>query len=366
MFKFHNESGRSMVEMLGTLAIMGLLSIGVISGYTTAMNNHKANEALNDAKRLAMMISSQRMLGQNGTLSESERGNFQFDDTNRDKIVLTIQNIPDGVINKLNKMKEDLQIADIIVNGNNVTFEFSNDLSPRTGSSDDGQGGNQGGQGEAPANYDNDQDACETANYVYCPATKQCLEAGSDCPCPINLSGVDSSCVDESSGTCKLKPAGSACSLDMSNLLYGVPFNGQCNKNGRCLTESKDACEALGEDWIPMWLPSGHCCVSGTSFDAANNFIPTQECCEAETRDGNYTGGGWWIGSECCGGPYKIEGGVTEGCCEAWDGTYFEKDGNGLGYGHSEAICCDSDGNMIGMWGKIEEYELCAQLMNVE
>ena len=31
-----NESGRSMVEMLGVLAIIGVLSVGGIAGYTTA------------------------------------------------------------------------------------------------------------------------------------------------------------------------------------------------------------------------------------------------------------------------------------------------------------------------------------------
>jgi len=46
MLKFNrkNESGRSMVEMLGVLAIIGVLSVMGISGYTTAMRSHKANE----------------------------------------------------------------------------------------------------------------------------------------------------------------------------------------------------------------------------------------------------------------------------------------------------------------------------------
>ncbi len=40
----NNESGRSMVEMLGVLAIIGVLSVGGIAGYRTAMDRHKANE----------------------------------------------------------------------------------------------------------------------------------------------------------------------------------------------------------------------------------------------------------------------------------------------------------------------------------
>ena len=41
-----NESGRSMVEMLGVLAIIGVLSIGGIAGYTMAMNRYRANEVI--------------------------------------------------------------------------------------------------------------------------------------------------------------------------------------------------------------------------------------------------------------------------------------------------------------------------------
>ena len=44
-----NESGRSMVEMLGVLAIIGVLSVGGIAGYTMAMNKYRANEIANAA-----------------------------------------------------------------------------------------------------------------------------------------------------------------------------------------------------------------------------------------------------------------------------------------------------------------------------
>ena len=37
------EYGRSMIEMLGVLAIIGVLSIGGLAGYTMAMNRHRAN-----------------------------------------------------------------------------------------------------------------------------------------------------------------------------------------------------------------------------------------------------------------------------------------------------------------------------------
>ena len=39
-----NENGRSMIEMLGVLAIVGVLSVGGIAGYGKAMQNFKINK----------------------------------------------------------------------------------------------------------------------------------------------------------------------------------------------------------------------------------------------------------------------------------------------------------------------------------
>ena len=53
--KVQKEQGRSMVEMLGVLAIIGVLSIGGIAGYTMAMNRYKANQILDLASKLSVM-----------------------------------------------------------------------------------------------------------------------------------------------------------------------------------------------------------------------------------------------------------------------------------------------------------------------
>ena len=48
------EQGRSMVEMLGVLAIIGVLSIGAIAGYTMAMNRYRANEIIDLGAKLSV------------------------------------------------------------------------------------------------------------------------------------------------------------------------------------------------------------------------------------------------------------------------------------------------------------------------
>ena len=53
------ESGRSMVEMLGTLAIMGVLAVGGVMGYKYAMDKYRANETINELTIRVMGLMSQ-------------------------------------------------------------------------------------------------------------------------------------------------------------------------------------------------------------------------------------------------------------------------------------------------------------------
>ena len=53
------EQGRSMVEMLGTLAIMGVLSIGGIAGYNYAIDKYRANETIDELNSRAIVYATQ-------------------------------------------------------------------------------------------------------------------------------------------------------------------------------------------------------------------------------------------------------------------------------------------------------------------
>ena len=50
------QSGRSMVEMLGVLAIIGVLSIGGIAGYTLSMRRHRANQIVDAVNKYALIV----------------------------------------------------------------------------------------------------------------------------------------------------------------------------------------------------------------------------------------------------------------------------------------------------------------------
>lgn len=51
-----NEQGRSMIEMLGVLAIVGVLSVGGIAGYSKAMNKFKTNKAIDQVNMIGTAI----------------------------------------------------------------------------------------------------------------------------------------------------------------------------------------------------------------------------------------------------------------------------------------------------------------------
>ena len=51
-----SQSGRSMVEMLGVLAIIGVLSVGGIAGYSLSMRRHRANQVVDIASKFAVVV----------------------------------------------------------------------------------------------------------------------------------------------------------------------------------------------------------------------------------------------------------------------------------------------------------------------
>ena len=50
---YDNENGRSMIEMLGVLAIIGVLSVGGIAGYSKAMMRYRVNKTIDQITYMA-------------------------------------------------------------------------------------------------------------------------------------------------------------------------------------------------------------------------------------------------------------------------------------------------------------------------
>ena len=138
--KADSESGRSMVETLGVLAIMGVLAIGGIAGYRYAVDKYNANEILNEVRKRAVMVSQQRILnqpidlseygdntiqGHTVTTTESYNGSASF-------FALTVLGVEKDICNQV--IKEKIQfvveekVGEVVVEENTTCAEGNNDI----------------------------------------------------------------------------------------------------------------------------------------------------------------------------------------------------------------------------------------------
>ena len=120
------DTGRSMVEMLGTLAIVGVLSIAGIAGYRYAMDKYRANETIDELNKRAVVYATQVLnneIRSGETLSNGEFGDktaLGYDvEANKsyypDEFEVTLSNYPSEVCRDI--LKNYMIPYQIIVSG---------------------------------------------------------------------------------------------------------------------------------------------------------------------------------------------------------------------------------------------------------
>ena len=94
-----SESGRSMVEMLGVLAIIGVLSVGGIAGYSLSMRRHRANGVVDLASKYALVtysVCQQKVM--NREVSDVSKCHFCTMESSDGEIYLPFKNAGIGAI----------------------------------------------------------------------------------------------------------------------------------------------------------------------------------------------------------------------------------------------------------------------------
>ena len=112
-----SQSGRSMVEMLGTLAIIGVLSIGGIAGYSYGMDKYRANETINDI--MLKMVDLMSTANQNGvpdSTSWSAENPIGYPvsfvtDIPSDRYGIQLQNVPSRVCKMVGDALKNMAIV---------------------------------------------------------------------------------------------------------------------------------------------------------------------------------------------------------------------------------------------------------------
>ena len=318
------QEGRSMVEMLGVLAVIGVISIGGIAGYRMAMNRYQANQIANeinlmrtDAKmkvaRGVELLLGEPYDGEDGHLNFNANYGVtvKFEEIGTDTpgetetgYSFTLSNIPEGVCKPLVTLLDNMDdTAALEINGkdyettenpcdneeNEVVVAFSTkDLGVSGGGNSDPEVTDPD-QGDEPQECDpetcpgtcNDEGVCECPEGSHLKGD-ECVSCsggkvwdGNDCSCPAGAEksedGEECACSTEKphwTGTeCTACPEGSKWNSE----------TGECEcEDGKVWKESKNGCvEIAGEcesnadcgpgEYCYMYL--GYQCYDDKEFD---------------------------------------------------------------------------------------------------
>lgn len=322
------ESGRSMVEMLGVLAIVGVLSIGGIVGYQYSMTKRAANELANDLWIEAVNLSVQALQKNNELKIASPKtsGGYDVDafyiDDNKNAFEITVDGVPYDVCQQVLNMSWSTppNKIDIGENGDEscvkdashiMNFVFDAALQGIDVSSDEGDG-------------EDEKESCTGGTMIgskCCPAGSivengECCKNGKCCP------AGEHSVRDEETALmvcCSSKSVGAiygvCCEQEITpnNGIYACCPKGIGAVNGECCNNAGEGRgEILGgggtykccpQDLI-SWKDGGFCCDTGKVIDGY--------CCSS-----GVTAVGWRIYGEGCCALGEI---VVDGMCCPKDG----------------------------------------------
>ncbi len=113
-----SESGRSMVEMLGVLAIVGLLSIGGIIGFRSAMSTHEANELIYEAQMHTTLLAGESLLtGLQATAPLRQMSyDFTYKKESNISYSLSVSGIGESVCKKVHKIGKPSWAELVLIN----------------------------------------------------------------------------------------------------------------------------------------------------------------------------------------------------------------------------------------------------------
>ena len=311
------EFGRSMTEMLGALAIMGVLSVGGISAYHTAMDKYRSNKLLERLSYAFISVSTQRLIGKEVVLEDiySDVTNpLTYVDESSDSSTFTLQidNVSKGVCKNIKqqglKSAQIIQPTDCDIQ-NTMIFQFD-DTSVVS-------------EDQNPDSHPiQDESACTAEQGVWCD--EGCHPTGyNECQCPVNSNGRHG----------VFGKDGTTCCLDNAKYIptwqdYGAVdiSNCGCPDGGHLAADGVTCCNNNGQKWVSRNEYSGNynaydsrCgCPKDTDTDL-DVYIGTDgtTCCNAN----NFAWTGTWYGGydPACGCP---DGGKLKGpdgdkiCCQ--------------------------------------------------
>ena len=325
--KVHSESGRSLLEMLGTLAVMALISAGGVIGYSSAMRKHEANELAHRLMVRAMDLSTQATTGQEPSLSSWNPHDGKYAIPTQDvtstptTFTLTALNIPKSLCERMHALQ--LPVTSITPEPINctqttdMTFTFNKDLRERNAGNSaggSGAGGGEGGNSEESGNEESDAcipyqgDACiascsvvdEQVSLTYneganCGTNMVCDNNGT-CICNPNIANLQQEaegCYVDACATFTEDVCKTGCTSVAGEAQYTLAAAGtRCGINMTC--QNDGSCDCANSSMSIFEWNSGKCCMP-------DSYTPDEGCsmCQdefetiyldfIEAEEGNYS-----------------------------------------------------------------------------
>ena len=172
------QAGRSMVEMLGVLAVIGVLTVIGITGFRVALNKHYANQTVERLMRRAVVLAGQANFGQNPSLHEFDENDGEYPisrtlKSTSESFTMRVDNVPQEVCQQIVGM--EWKLAKIIpenCSDETMEFMFLNDLTDCTDCQPDTfpceDYGKECGKCSVVKGYTRNDDDCSDEDKPYC------------------------------------------------------------------------------------------------------------------------------------------------------------------------------------------------------
>ena len=359
-----SETGRSMIEMLGVLAIIGVLSIAAVAGYRFALLKFRANEVTNELNMRAINVSAQ-MLNTGTVYEKNELIEDGFGDTltvgfpvetaisdrNTDYFEILVSDIPADLCRQILRDYEnpimifvnnvrynaDTTICDDETQNalNDMGFIYKNDLGTHEACSEKGY-------------FDEEDFQCHCSGNTYLDIyTNDCL-----CPAKMVWDYTQLTCVDSNCQEGEFEYQ-TTCISCKDEGLYAVTQE-QCNLCPNRIWDSSFRLCARRDK-----------CIKGESFPVitSRGFSKCAACSDSADQ---WTGGAPWGKEWCnaCGNRHVTGYGgcvITDKCVKGTQLRYMTSSGSNSGCANS---CASTDKLNIGTGP--HEQELCEACVNAE
>ena len=283
----NHEQGRSMVEMLGTLAIIGVLSIGGLAAYSYGMTKYRTNELLEGASRRAYTVAAQVAMNRTPSLVEFENdtnagGTFGAVKPLGEEFGLKVTGVSEEVCKNLIKISSESTIIQDI-----TTAEDENTLFTEADCSGDNN--------SFMIIYNNNMGSGDTTTTVTC---------------------------EEDEKVTKIYYEGDCCEQQKTGKFCPTENPPRCIVAESKFSQCKTDCDSEGYNWDSV---NNICCVDGGGI--------TDECCKMEGGAGLSNNGDCCeynidANGECCADAVDPDGNCCEiadyspYCCTYWQGTW--------------------------------------------